>query len=63
MRKNLKKIIRYLFYMIGSVCIVEVVLVLISEFKIGYSAPYLLVGAAFLIVGVVIIALASRYTR
>ncbi len=63
MRKSLKKIIRYLFYTIGSVCVVEMVLVLISECKIGYSAPYLLVGTAFLIAGVVIIALASKYIR
>jgi hypothetical protein len=63
MRKGLKKVVRYLSYTIGSVCVVELVLVLISECKIGYSAPYLFVGAAFLLVGVLIIALASKYMR
>lgn len=63
MRKSLKKIIRYIFYTIGSVCVVELVLVLISECKIGYSTPYLFVGAAFFVAGVLIIALASKYMR
>lgn len=63
MRRGLKKVIRYFLYGIGAACAVEFVLVTVAEYKIGFSIPYLLIGTAFFLSGLLIIFLADKYVR